>query len=102
MLAEHPSQPVGEAVSIAYEEPAVPTWGHYFKIGDVLAHSGLRSIRHCPVTVLHVTRSARQPVPLGRPGDDEAGVGAVDADAPQPILVRASLVPRDEDAVAPR
>ena len=46
-----------------------------------------------------------EPVPIHRPGDDEAGVGAVDRDAPQlpslanPLRV---LVHREEDAVALR
>jgi hypothetical protein len=51
----------------------------------------------------HAARSAREPLPLGRPGDDEAGVGAVDPDTPQRRLAPSSVLdPREEDAVALR
>ena len=50
-------------------------------------------------------RSSRSPLPLACPGDDEAGVGAVDPDAPQPPshdLPPVILSAREEDAVALR
>lgn len=76
--------------------------------GEVVVSSLVYELPHRrPVRVRAVARSSRKPLSLPRPGDDEAGVGAVDAYAPQRTLARCSLafsllVPSEEDAVALR
>ncbi len=51
--------------------------------------------------VKRAARSVRQPVPLARSGNEEAGIGAVDADTPQRMLAALSVLGlREEDTVA--
>jgi hypothetical protein len=53
--------------------------------------------------VIAIAFSRRKPLTVDRAGDDEAGIGAVDVDAPQrgPAAVRGGR-PREEDTVAVR